>query len=210
MATLLYVTCSIKPKGKSRSMMLGDWFLEKYLELNPDDRIEIIDTYKDPVQKFDCDVMNGICRMREGEALGFLSDNEQIKIAKIYESADKFAAADKYVFVTPMWNLGFPPELKMYLDTVCIPGKTFVHTENGPAGLLRGKGRRCLSIHSSGWYHHGKESDHSVPYLKSIMSFMGVEDFRTVLLEGLDAEPHMAEIYFANAMKAATKAAAEF
>ncbi|MCD8490569.1 MAG: NAD(P)H-dependent oxidoreductase [Geovibrio sp.] len=184
--------------------------MEKYSELNPEDRIEIIDTYKDPIQKFDCDVMNGICKMMEGEKLDFLSDNEQIKIAKIYESADKFASADKYVFVTPMWNLGFPAELKMYLDTVCIPGKTFVHTKKGPEGLLGGKGKKCLSIHSSGWYYFGKENDHSISYLKSIMSFMGVDDFRTVLLEGVDAEPEMSEIYFANAMKAATKAAAEF
>lgn len=52
---------------------------------------------------------------------------------------ETFMNADRYVFVTPMWNFSYPPVVKAYLDNVAIAGKTFKYTENGPVGLLEGK-----------------------------------------------------------------------
>ncbi|PNB70901.1 FMN-dependent NADH-azoreductase, partial [Pseudomonas sp. FW305-BF6] len=60
----------------------------------------------------------------------------------------QFVEADKYVFVTPMWNFSFPPVMKSYIDAVCVAGKTFKYTENGPQGLLGGK--KALHIQASG------------------------------------------------------------
>ncbi len=54
---------------------------------------------------------------------------------------ETFMNADRYVFVTPMWNFSYPPVVKAYLDNVAIAGKTFKYTENGPVGLLEGKKR---------------------------------------------------------------------
>ena len=52
---------------------------------------------------------------------------------------ETFMNADRYVFVTPMWNFSYPPVVKAYLDNVAIAGKTFKYTENGSVGLLEGK-----------------------------------------------------------------------
>ena len=52
---------------------------------------------------------------------------------------ETFMNADRYVFVTPMWNFSYPPVVKAYLDNVAIAGKTFKYTENGTVGLLEGK-----------------------------------------------------------------------
>lgn len=43
--------------------------------------------------------------------------------------SDQFVTADKYVFVTPLWNLSFPSVMKAYFDAVAIPGKAFRYSD---------------------------------------------------------------------------------
>ena len=85
-----------------------------------------------------------------------------------------------------------------------------MYTPTGPVGLLKKQGRKCLHIHSNGGFHYGKEGDHSVPYLKSIMGFMGIEDFEAVVVEGVDAVPDQAESFIAAAGEKARTLAGQF
>lgn len=64
---------------------------------------------------------------------------EQQKVDRFSEILEEFLSADKYVFVSPMWNLSFPPVLKAYIDAISIAGKTFKYTAEGPQGLLTDK-----------------------------------------------------------------------
>jgi len=210
MAKLLYVTCNLKPVELSRSLSVGKAFLDEYLIQNPDDEVHFLDLYRDNIQRIDADVLAGWGKMRNGESLASLASDEQRKIGRIWKHADQFIAADKYVFVTPMFNLGFPAELKMYIDAVCVVGKTFVYTPTGPVGLLKNQGRKCLHIHSNGGFHFGKGEDHSVPYLKSIMGFMGVSEFEAIVVEGVDAIPEQANLFISAAIGKAQSAAASF
>lgn len=195
MAKILYVTCNLKPVEHSRSLSVGKEFLDEYIRQNPSDEVHFLDLYRDNIQRIDADVLSGWGKMRKGASFDSLPSDEQRKIGRIWKHADQFIGADKYVFVTPMFNLGFPAEFKMYIDTVCVVGKTFNYTATGPVGLLKNQGRKCLHIHSNGGFHFGKEEDHSVPYLKSIMGFMGIDNFETVVIEGVDAVPgHAASI----------------
>jgi FMN-dependent NADH-azoreductase len=148
--------------------------------------------------------------MRNGATFASLTIDEQRKIGRIWKHADQFISADKYVFVTPMFNLGFPAEFKMYIDAVCVVGKTFAYTPAGPVGLLKNQGRKCLHIHSNGGFHYGKEEDHSVPYLWSIMNFMGIEDFEVIVVEGVDALPDRAEEFKISAIERALNTATRF
>ncbi|TCK58471.1 FMN-dependent NADH-azoreductase [Seleniivibrio woodruffii] len=188
MARLLYITCNLKSKEQSRSLSVGERFRKLYVENNPNDIIETIDVYDEHIQRYDKDVLGAMYKLKNGMSVDDLTDIERTKMINIWASAENFASADKYVFVTPMWNLSFPAEMKIYLDTICVVGKTFAYTKEGAVGLLKGKGKKCLSIHSSGGFHYGKEEDHSVPYLYSLMQFMGVEDFEALILEGVDAQ----------------------
>ncbi|BDV43269.1 FMN-dependent NADH-azoreductase 2 [Geotalea uraniireducens] len=210
MAKLLYVTCNLKSEEGSRSLSLGKKFLDEYLRFNPTDEVEFLDLYRDNIQRIDADVLSGWGKMAKGSTFASLDLHEQRKIGRIWSHADQFKTADKYVFVTPMFNLGFPAEFKMYIDAVCVVGKTFNYTPTGPVGLLKDQGRKCLHIHSSGGFHFGKEEDHSVPYLKSIMGFMGIEDFEAVVVEGGDAIPERAEEFIGRATEQAITLAATF
>ena len=210
MATVLYVTCNLKPVDESHSLFIGREFIDQYAMHNSTDRIEQIDVYRDPIQRIDLDVLSGWKKLEQGLGFENLTDEESRKIMRINKLTDQFIAADKYVFATPMWNLGFPAELKMYIDTVCVVGKTFEYTEQGAAGLLQNMGKKCLHIHSSGGFHFGQEEDHSVPYLRSILKFMGIEDFRAVVLEGVDALPHKASEFVQKAISQCREVASTF
>ena len=210
MAKLLYVTCNLKQESDSRSLTVGKEFLNEYLLRNPEDEIHFIDLYRDNIQRIDADVLSGWNKLRNGAGLVALTADEQRKVTRIWKHADQFIAADKYVFVTPMFNLTFPAEFKIYVDAVCVAGKTFAYTPSGPVGLLKDQGRKCLHIHSSGGFHFGKEEDHSVPYLQTIMGFMGIDNVEAIVVEGVDAVPDRAETIVAQASAKAKELASTF
>lgn len=74
--------------------------------------------------------------MSNGETL---TDDEQMKVSRLSDILEEFLSADKYVLVTPMWNLSFPPVVKAYIDAISIAGKTFKYSAEGPQGLLTDK-----------------------------------------------------------------------
>jgi len=108
-----------------------------------------------------------------GLPLENLSEQTQAKLKRYNELTDQFVNADRYVFVTPMWNLSFPPRVKTYIDTIFVAGKTFKYTEKGPQGLLENK--KCLHVHASGGFHSQDPINHADPYLMDIMKFIGVD-----------------------------------
>jgi FMN-dependent NADH-azoreductase len=210
MTKLLYVTCNLKPVEDSCSLSIGKAFLDEYIRLNPKDEIHFLDLYRDNIQRIDIDVLNGWEKMRGGADTAFLSEDEKRKVSRIWRLADQFIAADKCLFVAPMFNPGFPAELKMYIDAICVAGKTYARTPTGLVGLLKNQGRKCLHILSSGGFHYGKEEDHSVPYLRSIMHFMGIDDFEAIVVEGVDEIPDLAERFKRVAIEKALYAATRF
>ena len=188
MANLLYITCNVRPQDRSRSLSQGNEFLEEYLRRNPQDEVQVLDLYRDNIQRVDQDMLNVWGRIERGEDYGFLSEEERHKIARFWRLADQFRRCDKYVFVTCSLNLWFPPEFKMYIDAICIPDRTYRLTPGGAEGILSDRQRKSLHLHAGPPFKFGQEQDLSVPYLRSVLSFLGVTDHETVLLEGDDPE----------------------
>ncbi|BFT68911.1 FMN-dependent NADH-azoreductase [Paenibacillus sp. P36] len=185
MATILHITAHPHDHQTSYSMAVGKSFIDAYREANPNDEVIPIDLYKISVPHIDADVFSGWGKLRSGQEFASLSKEEQAKVARLGELTDQFVAADKYVFVTPMWNFSFPPIMKAYLDSLCTAGKTFKYTESGPVGLLPGK--KALHIQARGGvYSEGPaaamEMGHR--YIGIIMSFFGITDFQGIFVEG--------------------------
>jgi FMN-dependent NADH-azoreductase len=100
---------------------------------------------------------------------------------------------------------------KVYIDAICIAGKTFSYTENGPVGLLADK--KAIHIQASGGEYTdgpaaGFESSHS--YLKKIMQFHGVPSFEGIFVEGMAAMPDKAQSIKEKAMTQAKEVAKRF
>lgn len=211
MAKLLYITANPKREEESYSLSVGRAFLNAYKQQNPQDEIIELDLYRTDIPYIDADVLNGWGKLQQGQSFDQLSAEEKQKISRINELTDQFISADKYVFVTPMWNFSFPPKMKAYIDTICIAGKTFRYTENGSVGLLTG--RKAVHIQARGGiYSEGptKEVEFGDRYLRAVLGFIGITDVQSVIVEGMAQFPNEAESIKENAIKRAEQVAKNF
>jgi FMN-dependent NADH-azoreductase len=211
MATVLYITAHPHDHQASFSMAVGKEFIEAYREANPNDEAVHLDLYKLNIPHIDADIFSGWGKLRGGSSFDQLSEVERSKVARLNEIVDQYVAADKYVYVSPMWNFSFPPILKAYIDAICIAGKTFKYTDKGPVGLLTDK--KALHIQASGGvYSEGPaasfESGHS--YLQKIMQFLGVPSFEGIFVEGMAAMPDQAQSIKEKAIAQAKEVAKSF
>lgn len=108
-------------------------------------------------------------------------------------------AADAIVLGVPMYNFGVPVQLKNWIDAIARNGVTFRYTEQGPKGLLQGK--TVYVALARGGRHRGTEADSQVPYLKTVLGFLGMKDVHFIYAEGLNMGPEAAARGFAQAEK---------
>ncbi|MFC4075458.1 FMN-dependent NADH-azoreductase [Salinithrix halophila] len=211
MAKVLVITANPKTAEQSYSLSVTKAFLETYRQENPQDEIIELDLYQADIPYIDPDVFSGWGKLQQGTAFHELSADEQFKVKAIDQLTDQFVAADKYVLVTPMWNFSVPPKMKAYIDTICIAGKTFRYTPEGPVGLLTGK--RAVHIQARGGvYSEGpaKELEFGDRYIRTILNFVGVSDVESIIVEGMNQMPDQAEEIKAKAMKRAEEVARNF
>ncbi|MGG1679433.1 FMN-dependent NADH-azoreductase [Neobacillus sp. NRS-1170] len=211
MTKVLYITAHPHDHAQSYSMAVGNSFIETYKEVNPTDEIVHIDLFKENIPHIDADVFSGWGKLRSGQGFEELSSEEKAKVGRLSELSEQFIAADKYVFVTPLWNFSFPPVMKAYLDAVAVAGKTFKYTEQGPVGLLTDK--KALHIQArGGFYSEGPAAELEMGhrYLNVIMQFFGVPSFEGIFVEGQNAMPDKAQEIKANAIARAKDLAHTF
>ncbi|MFD2612952.1 FMN-dependent NADH-azoreductase [Paenibacillus gansuensis] len=211
MATVLYITAHPHDEHASYSLAVGKEFIQAYREANPRDEVVSLDLYKTDIPHIDADVFSGWGKLASGSEFNSLSGEEQRKVSRLGQLVDQFTAADKYVFVNPMWNFSFPPILKAYIDSICVAGKTFKYTAEGPVGLLTGK--KLFHIQASGGvYSEGPavdfESGHR--YLKLIAGFLGIPSVDKIFVEGMAAMQDQAADIKAKAIQRAKEAARTF
>ncbi|MBE1444066.1 FMN-dependent NADH-azoreductase [Paenibacillus sp. OAS669] len=193
MATLLHIIAHPNDETQSFSMAAGNAFVQAYSESNPQDEVIHLDLYKAHIPHIDADVFSGWGKLRSGNELSTLSAEEKSKVSRLNELVDQFVAADKYVFITPMWNFSYPPIMKAYIDAVCVAGKTFKYTPEGPVGLLPTK--KALHIQARGGvYSTPPMSDMEMGHrhLAAIMQFFGIKDFQGLFIEGHNQYPDRA------------------
>lgn len=211
MGKVLYITANPKADEQSYSLTVGRAFLEAYRKEKPEDEIIELDLYQTDIPYIDTDVFSGWGKLQQGKAFEELSADEKAKVAGINKLTDQFISADKYVFVTPLWNFSFPPKMKAYIDTICIAGKTFKYTADGPVGLLSDK--RAVHIQARGGvYSEGpaKEMEFGDRYLRAIFQFVGITDVQSIYVEGMAQMPDQAESIKEKAIARAREMARDF
>lgn len=92
--------------------------------------------------------------------------------------------ADAVVISAPMYNFAIPTQLKSWFDHITRAGATFKYTEDGPVGLLGDK--KVFVITTSGGQHGGSSRDGVLPWLKTMLWFIGLDkDLHVIRAEGL-------------------------
>lgn len=194
MEKVLYIIGNPKEENESFGLQVGRNFINEYKINNKNIQVTELNLFEEDIPFIDRDILTAWDSLGAGEAFESLTVSQRAKVSRFNELTQQFMEADKYVFVTPMWNLAMPAVVKAYLDTATVAGKTFKYTENGPVGLLGDK--KAVHIHATGGiYSHGpaKEFVHSDSYLKSLLTFIGITDIETIFVEGMAADPSNAE-----------------
>ncbi|MFT6350398.1 MAG: FMN-dependent NADH-azoreductase, partial [Psychromonas sp.] len=89
--------------------------------------------------------------------------------------------------------------LKNWIDLIARAGKTFSYTEQGPKGLLTGT--RAIIVTTRGGIHTEQGSDQQIPYLKTVLNFIGISDIEVVYAEALAMGPETAVLNLEQARK---------
>lgn len=99
--------------------------------------------------------------------------------------------ADIIVIGAPVYNFNIHSTLKAWIDHIARAGITFKYDENGPQGLIEGK-KIYIALSSGAVYSEGplKSSDYVEPYLKTILSFVGMKDISVFRVEGTSMPAH--------------------
>lgn len=211
MSKVLYITANPKSKEESFSSAVGDAFLNSFIKTHSNYEIINLDLYNMEIPLIDEEAFSAWGKFGQGKSFEELTAAEQKKISAMNSILDQFMSADKYVFVTPLWNFTVPPKMKAYLDNICIANKTFKYTENGSVGLLTGK--KAIHIQARGGvYSEGPAADVEMgdKYINTILNFVGINDRQSIIVEGMAATPDKAEEIKANAINKAQKVAETF
>ena len=103
-------------------------------------------------------------------------------------------AADIILIGAPMYNFSIPTGLRAWFDYVLRPGETFRYSAAGPEGMLAGK--RVIVVDRGGFLQArapGKGRDFQEPYLRQLLSFVGMTDVAFVRAEKLGFGPEARE-----------------
>lgn len=209
---VLVITAHPLDHTVSNSMAVAKQFLQDYANKNPNHKISNINLYEEDIPFLDKDVLTAWAALGAGTEFNTLSAKQQQKITRLESIVEQFLAADKYVFVSPLWNFSIPAILKAYIDAITIPGKTFKYTPTGQIGLLTDK--KVLHIQARGGVYTTspkKELEMGNSYLHTLfVKFLWVASYDEIIIEGTVQFPAQAEEIKAKALLQAQDLATKF
>ncbi|ABC90559.1 [acyl-carrier-protein] phosphodiesterase protein [Rhizobium etli CFN 42] len=187
MSSILLLTSS--PRAESLSTPIAADLAEKLKNQKPGSVVVRRDLAATPLPHID-DLFTGAIRKpaeaRTAEEIAAVKTSDEL-VAELF-------AADTIVISTGLINFNIYSSLKTWIDNVARAGVTFKYTESGPVGLVTGK-KVYVVLASGGVYSQGPAAplNHAVPYLKSVLGFLGITDIETIYVEGLAFGPEAAE-----------------
>ena len=174
MTKLLFVQAS--PRGAdSKSIRIAETYLDALHAENPHLEIDVLDLWEADLPAFDGDEAAAKLNVMVGQTHNAVEKTAWDQVVAI---ADRFIAADRYLFGVPMWNGGVPYRLKHYIDIIHQPGLLFgLKPETGYFGLLDNK--HATLVLTSGAYAPSFPSpafgvDHHSTYLRAWLNQAGV------------------------------------
>lgn len=187
MSSILLLTSS--PRADSLSTKIATELAGKIKANNPGRTIVHRNLAAEPLPHID-ELFTGAIRAPADARTP--EQNEAIKVSEAL--VDELLAADTLVIGTGLINFNIYSSLKAWIDNIARAGRTFTYTETGPKGLATGK-KAYIVLASGGVYSEGPAAplNHAVPYLKSVLAFIGITDVETVYVEGLAFGPEAAE-----------------
>ena len=169
------------PRGAvSYSIQLGDAIISKIQATYPGSTVQTTDLVKLRFPHLEESHLNSFFTPADQRTPEHI---EAIKHSD--EAIRELLDADIIVIGVPFYNYNIHSSLKAWIDHIARAGITFKYDENGPQGLITGK-QVYLAVASGGIYTAGPMAslDHAVPYMKTILGFLGMTDVKVFRAEG--------------------------
>ena len=166
----------------SQSTRLGNELVEGLLAANPDAAHTVRDLTSNPHPPLDESTLGALFTPPESRTA-----EQTARVALDDAPIAELQAADVVVIGVPMVNFGITSQLKNWLDAVARARVTFAYTEKGPVGLLTGK--KVYAVLTRGGIHRDQPTDTQVPYLRTMLGFLGMNDVEFIYAEGLAMGP---------------------
>lgn len=201
MTRLLFIKAS--PRDESRSVQVAQAYLDALRARTPDLVVDTLALWNEPLPDFDGDRANAKLAVITGAGHDAAQRTQWDEITAI---ANRFAAADIYLFAVPMWNGGIPYRLKQYIDIIHQPGLLFgLDPATGYFGMLQGK--RAVLVYTSGAFSPAAPSpafgtDHHSTYMRAWLNQAGITDLAEVRYQPTLLDPD-SDAAFARARAAA-------
>jgi len=178
---ILQINSSARREG-SQSSRLADQLTRRLRDANPDATLTVRDLTTTPHPVLDDAGLGALFTPAEQRTA-----EQAARVALDDALIAEVQAADVIVIGVPMYNFGVPASLKNWIDAIVRRGATFRYTEKGPEGLLTGK-KVYVALARGGKYRN-TPADTQVPYLSTVLGFLGMTDVRFVYAEGLAMGP---------------------
>jgi len=191
---ILQVNSSARREG-GNSGRVASTIVERLLTLNPRAKLTIRDLAADPHPMLDEAALGALYTPADQR-----TPEQCARVALDDALIAEVMAADVIVLGVPMYNFGVPVQFKNWIDAIARAGVTFRYSEKGPKGLIGGK-RVYVGLARGGRYR-GTAFDTQVPYLKTVLGFLGLTDVQFIYAEGLNLGAEAAEQGFAEARAA--------
>lgn len=174
---ILQVNSSARTEG-SHSTALAARLVERLREARPDARLVVRDLSRRPHPALDEAALQALFTPEDAR-----TPEQARRVAMDDALIEEIQGADVVVLAVPMYNFGVPAALKNWIDAISRARVTFRYTEHGPEGLLTGK--KVYVVLTRGGQYRDTPADTQVPYLRTVLAFLGMTDVEFIYAEGL-------------------------
>ncbi|WP_421682304.1 FMN-dependent NADH-azoreductase [Stutzerimonas urumqiensis] len=190
---LLHIDSSILGANSASRQLTAETVAE-WRRQYPNAQVDYLDLAIDTPDHFGTDAL-GVKLGQQAEA----SEAQRAQNEQSERLLTQFLAADVLVIGAPLYNFGIPSQLKVWIDRLAQPGRTFSYTANGPVGLAGGKTLIVVSTRGGKYPDEGPMAPTDRLYMQQMFGFMGISDVRFVRADGLAMGGDAREAAFAQA-----------
>jgi FMN-dependent NADH-azoreductase len=174
---ILQINSSSRPDA-SHSSRLASQIVDRVRARQAQTTLTVRDLGRSPLRELDEPALQALFTPAEQR-----TTEQSARVAIDDALIAEIQAADVLVLGVPMYNFGVPAQLKNWIDAIARAKVTFTYTEKGPVGLLTGK--KVIVALTRGGLYRNTPADTQVPYLKTVLAFLGMTDVQFVYAEGL-------------------------
>jgi FMN-dependent NADH-azoreductase len=184
---ILHIVSS--PRGNaSYSNRVASNVVDELVRRDPAATVTVRNVATDPLPHIDDDFV-AATRSPNGPQ----TERQRALLAQSDVLVDELFAADVVVLGAPMINFTIPSTLKAWIDNVARAGRTFSYSEAGPKGLVTGKQVILIGARGGVYSEAAKPLDFQIPYLKSVLGFLGMTEVEVLEVDGTAYGPEAAE-----------------